>query len=203
MAAYDPRVDAYIEKSAAFAQPILNHWRDLLHAQCPDLVETIKWGFPNFEYNKRTLFNIAAFKQHCNFGFWLAQLLSDPKNVLQLSENASLGGSIGRIESMKDLPADAAMKDLIKQSMKLAEEGVKVKREVKKEPIVVEAPDYFMAELKKHKKALSVFENFAPSHRKEYIEWITGAKREETRNKRIAEAIEMMAEGKSRHWKYK
>jgi uncharacterized protein YdeI (YjbR/CyaY-like superfamily) len=202
MAAYDPRVDAYIEKSAAFAQPVLNHWRELLHAQCPDIVETIKWGFPNFEYHNRTLFNMAAFKQHCSFGFWLAQLLTDPKGVLQLAEKAAMG-SIGRIESMKDLPPDTAMKNFIKQSMKLADDGVKVKKEVKKEPAIVEAPDYFMAELKKHKKALAVFEGFPPSHRKEYIEWITDAKREETRNKRITEAIEMIAEGKSRNWKYK
>jgi uncharacterized protein YdeI (YjbR/CyaY-like superfamily) len=203
MSVYDPRVDAYIEKSAPFAQPILNHLRDLIHTHCPDVVETIKWGFPHFEYNKRAQFYISAFKQHCAFGFWLASLMTDTQGILQVEEKASMG-SLGRITSLKDLPSNKVMKDYIKQSMKLTDEGVKkAKNPVNKEKAVeIEVPDYFIAALKKNKKALAVFEKFAPSHRKEYLEWITDAKREETRNKRIAEAIEWMAEGKSRHWKY-
>lgn len=204
MSVYDPRVDAYIEKSAAFAQPILNHLRDLIHTHCPDVVETIKWGFPHFEYNKRAQFYIAAFKQHCAFGFWLASIMADPHGILQIEERTSMG-ALGKIESIKDLPSDKIMKDYIKQSMKLTDEGVKkvAKPSAKEKATEIEVPDYFMAELKKNKKALAVFEKFAPSHRKEYLEWITSAKREETRNKRIVEAIEWMVEGKSRHWKYK
>jgi uncharacterized protein YdeI (YjbR/CyaY-like superfamily) len=114
-------------------------------------------------------------------------------------------GALGKIASLKDLPSDKIMKDYIKQSMKLTDEGVKktAKPANKERTVAIEVPDYFMAALKKNKKALAVFEKFAPSHRKEYLEWITDAKREETRNKRIAEAIEWIAEGKSRHWKYK
>lgn len=203
MSAYDPRIDAYIEKSAAFAQPILNHLRELIHTHCPDVVETIKWGFPHFDYNKRTQFSMAAFKQHCAFGFWLASIMTDAHGLLQVEERASMG-SLGRIESLKDLPSDKIMKEYIKQSMKLTDEGVKkpTKPANKEKATEIEVPDYFMAALKKNKKALAVFEKFAPSHRKEYLEWITEAKREETRNKRMAEAIEWMAEGKSRHWKY-
>jgi uncharacterized protein YdeI (YjbR/CyaY-like superfamily) len=204
MSVYDPRIDAYIEKSAPFAQPILNHLRELIHAACPDVVETIKWSFPHFDYNNRTQFSMAAFKQHCAFGFWLASLMTDTKGILQVEDRASMG-SLGRIESIKDLPSDKMMKDFIKQSMKLTDEGVKkiTKPASKDKTVAIEVPDYFMAALKKNKKALAVFEKFAPSHRKEYLEWITEAKREETRNKRIAEAIEWMAEGKPRHWKYK
>lgn len=130
--------------------------------------------------------------------------MTDTHGLLQVEERASMG-SLGRIESLKDLPSDKVMKDYIKQSMKLTDEGVKkTAKPAGKEKIVeIEVPDYFMAALKKNKKALAVFEKFAPSHRKEYLEWITDAKREETRNKRIAEAIDWMAEGKSRHWKYK
>lgn len=204
MSVYDPRIDAYIEKSAVFAQPILNHLRALIHTHCPDVVETIKWGFPHFDYNNRTQFSMAAFKQHCAFGFWLSSIMTDTHGLLQVEEKASMG-SLGRIESLKNLPSDKIMKDYIKQSMKLTDEGVKktAKPASKEKTVETAVPDYFMAALKKNKKALAVFEKFAPSHRKEYLEWITEAKREETRNKRMAEAIEWMAEGKSRHWKYK
>jgi uncharacterized protein YdeI (YjbR/CyaY-like superfamily) len=201
MSVYDPRIDAYIEKAAPFAQPVLNHLRALIHVTCPDVEETVKWGMPHFEYHGRTQFNFAAFKQHCAFGFWLASLMTDTKGILQLAEKASMG-SLGRIESLKDLPSDAVMKSYIKQSMKLTDDGVKVKKEVKAPSAEMEVPDYFMAALKKNKKALAVFEKFAPSQRKEYIEWLTDAKREETRDKRMTEAIGWIAEGKQRHWKY-
>ncbi len=202
MSVYDPRIDAYIEKAAPFAQPVLNHLRALIHTTCTEVEETIKWGMPHFEYHGRTQFSMASFKQHCAFGFWLGSLMSDPKGLLQLEDKSAMG-SLGRIESIKDLPSDKVMKEFIKQSMRLTDEGVRVKKEAKAPSAEMEVPDYFMAALKKNKKALAVFQQkFAPSHRKEYIEWLREAKREETRDKRMAEAIEWIAEGKSRHWKY-
>lgn len=201
MSVYDPRVDAYIEKSASFAQPVLNHVRELIHKVCPDIVETIKWGFPHFEHKKRPQFNIAAFKQHCAFGFWLAALMTDQHGILQLEEKSSMG-SLGRITSLDDLPSDKIMTSYLKQSLKLTDEGARVAKVAKQPVASIAVPDDFAAELRKNKKALAVFEQFAPSHRKEYLEWITGAKREETRSKRITEALEWLAEGKPRHWKY-
>ncbi len=112
-------------------------------------------------------------------------------------------GQLGRITSLKDLPSDKILVEYFKEAMKLTEQGVKVPKAEKPEPVAGDVPDYFMAALKKNKKALAVFEQFAPSHRKEYLQWITEAKREETRNSRMAQAIEWMAEGKNRHWKYK
>src|ERR1051326_3458971 len=70
----DPRVDAYIEKSADFARPILNRLRKLVHAGCLQVVEEIKWRCPHFMHHGM-LCGIAAFKEHCTFGFWKASLM--------------------------------------------------------------------------------------------------------------------------------
>jgi uncharacterized protein YdeI (YjbR/CyaY-like superfamily) len=201
MSVYDPRVDTYIEKAAPFAQPILNHLRELVHKHCPDVEETIKWGFPHFEYNKRPQFHMASFKQHMAFGFWLGSIMADPLGIIQ-KEEKNAAGSLGKITSLKDLPSDNVLVQYIKESMKLTDEGVKVKKAPKKAAEEMEVPDYFQDALNKNKKAKAAFEKFSASHRKEYLEWITEAKREETRQKRIEQTLEWLVEGKSRHWKY-
>ena len=201
MSVYDPRIDAYIEKSAPFAQPILVHLRELIHQHCPDAVETIKWGFPHFEYNKRLLFGMAAFKQHMAFNFWMGKLMKDPAGILQQDEKTAMG-SLGKITSLKDLPSDKVLTQYIKESIKLTDDGVKRPKEEKKPATEIAIPDYFQQAINKNKKAKVAFDKFSTSHRNEYIEWIVDAKREETRQKRIEQALEWMAEGKSRHWKY-
>lgn len=202
MPAFDTRIDAYIEKSAAFAQPILHHLRELIHKHCPDVEETMKWSFPHFVYKSRNAFSMASFKQHCAFGFSLSTIMTDTHGLLE-TENKEAMGSLGRLTMLKDLPSDKILAQYFKQTIKLIDEGVKLPRQIKSpEAPPLEVPDYFMAALRKNKKALAVFESFAPSHRKEYLEWITEAKKEETRDKRMAQAIEWMAEGKPRHWKY-
>ena len=194
-------IDAYIAKSADFAKPILNHLRELVHKTCPAVEEKMKGGFPHFDYKGEMMCSMAAFKQHAVFGFWKAALMKDPV----LIENAKLEtamGHFGRIASVKDLPPDKKVAAWIKEAMKLNELGKKVvkpKATEKKELIV---PDYFVKALAKNKKAKLVFENFAYSHKKEYLEWITEAKTEETRNKRMATALDWIAEGKGRNWKY-
>lgn len=201
MSKKDKRVDAYITKSADFAKPILNHLRALVHKACPEVEETIKWSFASFDY-KGMLCSMAAFKQHCTFGFWKAALIKDPYNYLGAAKESAMG-HLGRITSLKDLPSDKIMIDYIKQAVKLNVDGVKLpskpKSTAKKELII---PNYFQQILNKHKKALQVFEKFSYSHKKEYIEWITEAKTEATRNKRIDQTIEWLGEGKSRNWKY-
>jgi uncharacterized protein YdeI (YjbR/CyaY-like superfamily) len=200
MAGKDNRIDAYIEKSAPFAQPILKRLRSLVHKACPGVQETIKWGFPHFEYNNEILCNMAAFKQHCSFGFWKATLMKDPEGLLTLMEKASMG-HFGRISSLDDIPSEKIVTSYIKEAMKLNEEGIKVERKAapKKE---LDIPAYFTAALSKNKKALRTFEGFSPSNKRDYIEWITEAKTDATRDKRLETAIEWMAEGKTRHWKY-
>lgn len=203
MAQTDPRIDAYITKAAPFAKPILQHLRALIHQACPEVNETIKWSFPHFDY-KGVMCSMAAFKQHCAFNFWKAPLLNDPKGFLK--ERAAQGGEgmghLGRITSLKDLPPDTVLIDLMEQAKKLNEEGVKLPAKEKKMTVAVEVPEYFTRALKKNKKAQQVFDKFPPSQRKEYVQWITEAKTEETRNKRMTTAIEWIAGGKGRNWKY-
>ncbi len=197
MGTTDPRIDAYIAKSAPFAQPILKHLRSLVHAHCPDCTETVKWSMPFFDYKGGVFANMASFKQHCAFGFWLGDLLKVD------SKNEKAMGDFGRITSLDDLPSDKEIARLIKAAMKLHDAGAKLpSREKPKEKKELEIPAAFMAAVKKNKKALATFDAFPPSKKKDYVEWYTEAKTEATRDKRLAQAIEWMAEGKSRHWKY-
>jgi uncharacterized protein YdeI (YjbR/CyaY-like superfamily) len=198
MAKKDKRIDAYISKSADFAKPILTHLRELVHKACPEVEETLKWSFPHFDY-KGIMCSMAAFKQHCAFTFWKAPLIKDTHKIL----GRDAMGHFGHIKSLKDLPSDKIMLDYLKQAVKLNDEGVK--KEVKPkatEKKELEVPDYFITALKKNKKAFIFFENSSYSYKKEYLEWITEAKTEETRNKRMATAIEWIAEEKHRLWKY-
>jgi len=204
MSTYDPRIDAYIEKSADFAKPILTHLRELIHAACPDVVETWKWSFPNFDYKGSTMCNMAAFKQHCSFGFWKASIMEDPDGILTVTEREAMG-HMGKITSLKDLPKDAILKKYIKQAMKLNDDGIKVtsrKVATEKEKAELKTPADFSALLKQNKAAEKVFKDFSYSSRKEYIEWFEDAKTEATRTKRMAQALEWIAEGKGRNWKY-
>lgn len=201
MPSKDRRVDEYISKSADFAKPILIHLRQLVHKTCPDVQETIKWGFPVFEY-KGPICHMASFKNHCVFGFWKAALMKD-KTLLDNAKSESAMGHLGKLTLLKDLPSDKKIIANIKEAMKLNDDGIKVpavkKSSTKKE---IKPPNDFLAALKKNKKALSTFEGFSPSHKREYIEWIVEAKREETRKSRIEQAIQWMSEGKPRNWKY-
>jgi uncharacterized protein YdeI (YjbR/CyaY-like superfamily) len=198
----DKRIDAYIEKSQTFAQPIMKKLRELVHKACPEVTETIKWGMPSFEY-KGPMFGFAAFKQHCAGGFWKSKLLNDPKGYLgeRSNQGGEAMGNLGRMTSIKNLPPDKVIIDFIRQHMKLNDEGIKVPKKpaVKKELIV---PKELVAALHKNKKAKMTFENFSPSHQREYAEWITEAKTDETKNKRLVTAVEWIAEGKPRQWKY-
>ena len=192
----DDRVDVYIAKSAEFAQPILNHIRKLVLEACPEAEETLKWRFPNFLY-KGMLCSMAAFKNHCSFGFWKRSLLFDKKSSVGQGM-----GQFGRITSISDLPPKNVLLGYIKEAVRLNEEGVKVPkaRPKRKKPLAI--PASLKAALRKNKKALATFDNFSYTHKKEYVDWISEAKREETRDQRLATAIKWMAEGKSRHWKY-
>jgi uncharacterized protein YdeI (YjbR/CyaY-like superfamily) len=203
MATKDPRIDAYIDRSADFAKPILDHLRALVHKACPDVVETIKWSFPNFDYKGSILCSMASFKQHCAFGFWLGAVMKDSEGIFIKGEDKSAMGQLGQIKSLKDLPSEKVLIAYLKEAASLIDQGVKLpKKEKATNASAIEVPGYFSAYLKKNKAALEQFNKFPPSHRKEYIQWITEAKTEATREKRMATAIEWIAEGKSRNWKY-
>jgi uncharacterized protein YdeI (YjbR/CyaY-like superfamily) len=197
MPTVDPRVDAYIEKSAEFAKPILNHIRELVHKACPEIQETMKWSMPHFDH-KGPVCHMAAFKQHCALGFWKQSLLE--QSAFPAEKTAM--GSFGRIASIKDLPSNKVMIGLIHQAVELNEKGVRVekKKPVEKKDIVV--PADLSKALSKNKTAKATFDKFSPSHKREYVMWIEEAKTEPTRNKRLATTVEWLSEGKSKNWKY-
>jgi uncharacterized protein YdeI (YjbR/CyaY-like superfamily) len=194
----DPRVDAYIAKSAAFARPILRHLRALVHEACPDGEETIKWSMPSFTHHG-IVCGMAAFKAHCTFGFWRRGLTEEIAKTGVKAEEAM--GSLGRITSLEDLPADRAMLGYIRKAAKLNEAGAPARPKPKPKR-ALPVPADLAAALTKSAKAARGFAEFSPSARREYIEWITEAKQPATRAKRLATTIEWVAAGKKRNWKY-
>jgi uncharacterized protein YdeI (YjbR/CyaY-like superfamily) len=196
MARKDPRIDAYIEKAGDFAKPILTHIRAVVHGACPDVEETLKWSSPTFIY-KGMLCGMAAFKEHCIFGFWKAALISDGSGTLK-----DAGWNYGRLTTVSDLPPKKILAGYIRQAMALNESGVTVPRKAKAKAAPLKVPTDLAAALRKNKTAAKAFEAFSPSHRNEYVEWITEAKQEATRQRRLQTAIEWIAKGQSRNWKY-
>jgi uncharacterized protein YdeI (YjbR/CyaY-like superfamily) len=193
----DTRIDAYIEKSAEFARPILKHLRAVVHEACPDVVETVKWGMPSFEH-EGILCGMAAFKRHCAFGFWKHELVL---GELDAKAREAMG-SFGCLRTLQDLPPKAALKRYLKKAVQLNEDGVKAPRQKTRPKTALRVPDDLSAALKRNAKARATFEAFSPSHKREYVAWITGAKRAETRARRLATAIGWMAQGKPHNWKY-
>jgi hypothetical protein len=197
MSSRDPRVDAYIKKAAPFAQPILARLREVVHRACPDVVEGTKWSSPHFDY-KGIFCSMAAFKAHCMFGFWKHALI---EARLSSPDRQALA-QLGRMTSIDDLPDDRAIARIIQTAAGLNDEGIKIVRAPARKKPPVKAPAYFMAAVKKNKKAFVTFNEFSPSNKREYVEWVTEAKTDDTRDRRLATAVAWMAEGKSRNWKY-
>ena len=199
----DPRVDLYIEKAAPFAQPVLTHLRNLVHQACPRATETVKWGMPFFLQQGIVLCHLAAFKQHCAFGFWGPEM----KKVLATDGlvSSKAMGSLGRITGLRDLPADRLLLRYMSQAAEFVESGQR-KKSIDRKPKAAKphlrVPVELSAALKKNKLAAKAFERFSPSCRREYVEWIWAAKRQETKERRVAQAVEWIAQGKSRNWKY-
>jgi uncharacterized protein YdeI (YjbR/CyaY-like superfamily) len=196
----DSRVDAYIVGAPDFAKPILNHLRELVHAACPDVEETMKWSRPCFMH-KGMLCGMSAFKEHCAFGFWLGEMVLGQHAKGVAEKNSS--GHFGRITALADLPPDKELLRFIKKAVEVNESGVKraiAPRPTGPRELIV--PDYITEALKRNKKSQAAFEAFSYSHKKEYVEWITEAKREETRQQRTQTMMKWLEEGKSRNWKY-
>lgn len=194
-------IDAYIAKAQPFAQPILTYLRELVHEVCPDVEEKIKWGAPHFDY-MGPMCGMASFKQHCAFGFWKATLMKDP--ILKETAAAEVAmGHLGRIATLKDLPTKKKLQQWIREAMQLNIDGIKLPPKVKDPaPKTLEVPEYILKALRKNKQANAQFEAFSYSHKKEYVEWITGAKQEATREKRLTKAIELLSANKSLNWEY-
>lgn len=199
MATRDSRIDAYIAKSPEFARPILNHLREVVHAACPEVVETMKWSRPHFEY-KGLLCGMSAFKEHCSFGFWRGSHIVDQT----AGDGDTSMGQFGRITKLSDLPSKKVLTGYVKKAMALNESEVKAPSRMtprgSKPPLVV--PDDLAEALAANAAARAVFDGFSTSNKREYVEWITEAKTSATRIRRLETAIEWIAEGKPRNWKY-
>lgn len=191
----DPRIDAYIDRQAEFARPILIWLRARVHAACPDVEEGIKWGMPAFSYRGRPLASMAAFKAHASFGFWYREQMATGK------EGEAMG-QFGRIESLADLPGEASVEAQVREAMALTDSGEIPKRAAKPPKPEAEVPEALAEALARDPAAAAVFDAFPPSARRDYCEWIAGAKQEGTRDKRLAEAMTWIRDGKKRHWKY-
>jgi len=197
MGSRDLRIDQYIARAPEFARPILAHLREVVHAACPEVEETIKWSTPHFTC-KGPLCMMASFKQHCSFGFW--------KGALVVGKDAAsddAAGQFGRLTSLADLPPDDVLAGYIRDAKRLNDEGAKAPARAKPaEKKELAVPDDLAAALRENPDARGHFERFSPSKQKEYVEWITEAKSDATRAKRLGTAVEWIAEGKARHWKY-
>jgi len=193
--ALNPAVTAYIAKSAPFAKPIFERLRRLFHEACPEIEEKIKWSCPSFEY-KGMVGGFAGFKAHAAFGFWRQDVLPDPEGLFK-----TRGAFGSHLTDVSQLPSDGILKQYIRRAVELNEKGAPARFKSKPKP-PLKVPSYFMAAVRKNKKALAAFNGFPPSHKREYVDWVVDAKQEVTRNKRLQTAIEWMAQGKARNWKY-
>lgn len=199
MPTIDPRVDAFIAKAQPFAQPILRHVRAVIHEACPDVVETIKWGMPSFEYHG-ILAGMAAFKAHAAFGFWKGELVTGPTGE---ASNAMWG--FGRLTSVKDLPSKPTLRRYVRKAMRLNEAGTKAPPRPRKHPpkaVSVRAPADLTAAINRSARAKRTWASLSPSAKRDYAEWILDAKQAATRVRRVATSVEWLAEGKRRNWKY-
>lgn len=196
-----PRITAYIESAAPFARPILKHVRQLVHRGCPDAVETIKWSMPHFLHGGAILCSMSAFKAHCAFGFWHEGMEKILGPYAAKSDTAM--GSFGRITSLSDLPDDATMIRFIREAARLIDSGAPGRARTAAIPRTeTPIPEDLATALQRNKAAARAFASFSPSHRREYTEWITEAKRPATREKRLATTLSWLSEGKPRNWKY-
>lgn len=195
MPTLEPRIDAYLADAPDFARPILERLRQDVHAACPDVVETIKWSRPHFMLEGKLLCGMSAFKAHCAFGFW-------EREGAPGGQGGAMG-DFGRIQTLADLPSRAELRKQIKAAAALLQAGAPRAAKPNRTPRPqLEMPDDFAAALAKAKAAKQHYDAFPPSKQRDYLEWVLEAKRDETRAKRIAQAVAWLAEGKSRNWKY-
>jgi uncharacterized protein YdeI (YjbR/CyaY-like superfamily) len=193
----NPAFDAYIAKAQPFARPILTKLRDLFHQACPEVEEIMKWSHPSFNY-KGIVAGMAGFKEHAGIGFWKQNLMKDPHRIFKNGGD----GERTRLKSVADLAPDKVIVSAIKEAVALNEAGAKLERPKSAPKPALKAPDYFLTALRKKKGALAAYEAFSPSAKREYIEWLVEAKQDATRAKRLETAVEWIAEGKHRNWKY-
>jgi len=196
MSKTDKRIDAYIAKAPLFAKPILTYIRSVVHEGAPECEETLKWGHPAFSQNG-LLCGMLSFKEYCALHFWKGSLFID---ALKGDEGAA--AQLGKLTSVNDLPPKAVFLSYVKRAVELNAAGTKLPRAAAKPKAPIRLPPDLRRAIDENAKARQTYDGFSPSHRREYVEWITESKQASTRSRRIAQAVEWMAEGKPRNWKY-
>jgi uncharacterized protein YdeI (YjbR/CyaY-like superfamily) len=205
MGSKNPLIDEYISNARPFARPILKRIRKLVHKAHSEINEELKWSFPNFTYRGKIICHMAAFKEHCAFGFWFSSMLDDPDKVLVDKEKKGGMGSVGRLTGPDDLPDEDVLAGFIMQSLQMVDQGMSLANRGQRRrgaDARISVPTDLKELLNKNKVALNVFNNFSNTHRKEYIQWVEEAKADTTRQKRLKTALEWISEGKPRNWKY-
>ena len=203
MSTFNPAISTYIAQAEPFAQPILIELRAIVHSFCPEVNETVKWGFPHFEYRESILCSMASFKKHCAFGFWLSSHMEDQAGVVLQRGREGGMGSLGRITSMDDVPEPTALGTMVLQAMSLIDAGVKLKKAPVKEVAALAIPAALTEVLEANQAAKTVFDNFSFSHKREYVDWLNEAKTDATLKKRLDTTVANLLEGKSKEWKYR
>lgn len=196
MTTHDARIDAYIARAAPFARPILEHLRAAVHEACPGVEETLKWSAPHFTHGGRILAGMAAFKQHAAFAVPMLDAEGDG------ARRGDAMGHYGRITALSDLPARRTLVAQLRRAARAIDDGAKPPRTRVAAKPPLPAPDGFTRALAKNAAAKRQFAAFPPGKQRDYVEWIADAKQTATRERRIAQAVEWIAEGKSRNWKY-
>ncbi len=197
------KIDDYINKSQPFAQEILNELRKVVHDYCPEVEEGWKWSFPHFMYKGTILCSMAAFKQHCAFGFWLQSQMNDPHGIFK-AESAGGMGTLGKISNVSELPSSTVLGEYILQAMSLIDAGVKLKKApTPAKPRELNIPKELTEALKNDSVMEAVFENFSLTNKREYVDWLNDAKTDATFQRRLETTLSNLREGKTKEWKYK
>ena len=191
----DERIDTYIGRAQPFARPILERIRERVHSALPQAEETLKWSAPAFTLDGKIVLIMASFKAHASLNFWRGQELCGDE------AKADGMGQFGKLRSLDDLPPPDELDRLIREAGELAR-AAPAPRKVKHAKQEAELHPQFAAALAKTPEAKAALEGFSPAARRDYVDWIAEAKRDETRQKRIASAVDWLSEGKKRNWKY-
>ncbi|MGW6781024.1 YdeI/OmpD-associated family protein [Brucella pseudogrignonensis] len=192
---FDPRIDDYIFDAADFVQPVLRWLRHCIHSACPEVEESIKWRMPFFSYKGRPLAGMAAFKNHATFGFW-------QRYELATGKEGSAMGQFGKLKSVSDLPTAPELRTMVREAMTLIDSGIKEPRPRRLANVEVPVPEELQRALANDQIAALQFNAFPPGARRDYCDWISDAKRPETRSRRITQALIWLKDGKKRNWKY-
>ncbi|MCB0792148.1 MAG: DUF1801 domain-containing protein [Flavobacteriales bacterium] len=194
------RINSHIAEQDEWKRRLMVRLRQLIHQVDPGIEETWRWNGPHFDRNGIML-GMSAHKTCVSIWFHKGALLKDPRRLFEPLEKDEAKGM--RVYKLKESDAidEKAFTELVKQAVKLNEDGVKLS-EAKPARKTLVVPPELESVLKKDQHAMTNWEGFSYSKKKDYIEWVTDAKREETRKRRIAQAFQLIRDGLALNERY-